>query len=198
MPAPQAPAEAGLPVDPSRRLFLKRSAFTALALGAGGLSAALGGCARYAPPEGPLRTFSPKEFAVLRAWVARLAPAGPGEPGAEALGIAARMDAEFAAWPKALQDDFKQLLNVFEDFALPLSGFWGRFTEWGPEKQDRYLADWMSSGLQIKRQGFSAVKTIAMFFVYARDEAWAGTGYPGPFDPRFRRPAYDALERTAP
>jgi hypothetical protein len=146
--------------------------------------------------EGPgsLKALNAKECAVLSAGLDRLIPQGAGQPGAVKLGIAAKFDLEVSTWAEQHQSDFKQLLGLFEDFGLAMSGFPGRFTRMAVDKQDRYLENWMTSQVQVKKEGFMVVKLIGQFLYYCQDETWPMTGYPGPFDPRFRRPAYDGIE----
>jgi hypothetical protein len=175
------------PPNAGRRLFLKQSLFSSLVFASAGLAPA---GAYAAQPD--LLALGPKEFAILEAWLERLIPAADGQPGAKALGIARKFDLEVANWSEQHQADFKMLLAAFEDFGFLLSGFWGKFTHMDAATQDRYLEDWMASGLQLKKQGFMVVKLIGMFLYYCQDESWPVTGYPGPFDPRFRRPEYRA------
>lgn len=178
---------------PGRRLFLKQTLFTSLVF-AMGSAGALASPTRRATLEVTLHALTLDELEILSAWLDRLVPASADRPGAIALGIPAKFDVEVAAWSAQHQADFKQLLWLFENAGLLLAGFPGKFTSWNAATQDRYLENWMTSGLQIKKEGFLVVKLIGHFLYYCQDASWPMTGYPGPFDPRFRRPAYDAIE----
>jgi hypothetical protein len=173
------------PPNAGRRLFLKQSLFSSAVMATAGVFPS----AAFADQPG-LLALSPKEFAVLEAWLERLVPAADGQPGARDVGLARKFDVEVANWSAQHQSDFKLVLGAFEDFPLLLSGFWGKFTQMDAATQDRYLEDWMDSGLQIKKQAFMVVKLVGMFLYYCQDESWPVTGYPGPFDPRFRAPEY--------
>jgi hypothetical protein len=180
------------PTSLNRRDFLKKSALGAAMLAsagfASGCAAAVGAATRYPAPSAPLKVFDAKQYTTLQALLDRLLPASPTHPGAAAVQLAAIVDAEFAHWPTTDQRDLKQLLDVFEDFTW-VSGFWGPFTGMTPERQDAYMAHWMTSWLDLQREGFSALRSVAMVLYYAQDASWHATGYPGPFDPRFRRAA---------
>jgi hypothetical protein len=182
------------PPNAGRRLFLKQTLFTSALLVLGGGGAWLATEPAYQPPTVPLKALNGKEFGILSAWLDRLIPQGSGQAGAVALGIPAKFDTEISNWSEQHQSDFKQLLMLFEDFGLLVAGFPGRFTRMDANKQDRYLENWMTSQVQVKKEGFMVVKLIGQFLYYCQDETWPMTGYPGPFDPRFRRPAYDAIE----
>lgn len=167
------------PPNAGRRLFLKQSLFSSLVFAVAGTL-----------PAQAAQVLSPKELTILEAWLERLIPPADGQPGAKGVDLAKKFENEVANWSEQHQSDFKMLLTAFEDFGLVLSGFWGKFTEMDAATQDRYLEDWMNSGLQLKKQGFMVVKLVGMFLYYCQDEGWPVTGYPGPFDPRFRQPEY--------
>jgi hypothetical protein len=180
----------------SRRDFLKKSAFGTVLLATAGCAASLSAPGRYPAPPGTLKVFEPKQYATLQAVLDRLIPPTATHPGASGVGLAWRLDEEFFHWPTTDQRDLKQLLDVFEDFTW-LSGFWGPFTAMAPDRQEAYMRHWMTSWLDLQREGFAALRSVAMVLYYAQDASWEATGYPGPFDPRFRRPQHDGLDHSA-
>lgn len=171
----------------TRRGFLLRSAGLGAALALGGLAAG-SGCSGYEEllaGETP-RVLEPREYAVLRAVAARMVPGGPGHPGAEALGVAARVDRELDFHGPVLRADVRDALRLVEWWPLPTR--FARFTRLPAPLQDAELAALAGSSLAFRRSAFNGLKFLIMFFHYTQDAAWAGTGYDGPWVPR-RPPA---------
>ncbi len=57
------------------------------------------------------------------------------------------------------------------------------------------LERWSTSRLEIRRQGFQALKGLCMMGYYQQDQTWPALGYEGPLAPPGRvHPAYDALK----
>lgn len=113
-----------------------------------------------------------------------------GLPGALAEAVERRLtDGQFA--------EFRRFLSAIENplWNLVLSGRPVRFGRLDPAEREAFLAAWATSGLEVKRRGFQAVKRLALFLAYAappgpeRSPAWAAVGYPGP--PK-RAPTLDA------
>jgi hypothetical protein len=171
----------------TRRGFLLRSAGLGAALSLGGLLAG-GGCSGYdelLAGETP-RSLEPREYAVLRAVAARMVPGGPSHPGADALGVAARVDRELTFHGPLLCADVRDALRLVEWWPLPTR--FARFTRLPAPLQDAELGALATSSLAFRRSAFNGLKVLIMFFHYTQDAAWAGTGYDGPWVPR-RPPA---------
>jgi hypothetical protein len=163
----------------NRRTFIRRGLF-------GGLLLAVGGSiGLYAWPSDervrarkPLRALAPRQFAVLAAVAARTVVA----PGAHAVTIAERVDAQMALEPVEVRADFGKLLLLFENglAGLVLDGRARPFTRLPPAAQDDALADWRDSRLAVRRSGYAVLRKLTEAAHYAAPEAWADTGYPGP------------------
>ncbi len=178
----QTPLLAGHPI--SRRGFLAGSAWLTAALGAGTLA-----CGRadssYAAllPAGDTPSQLPlREYAVLRAVVGRLVPAGDTHPGAIDLGVPARIDRELAFHGAKLRDDLTAALQLVEWWPLVTRGT--RFTRLDAAAQDDLLADMAGSRLAERRTAFQALKFVTVFFYYTQEPTWAAIGYDGPWVPR--------------
>jgi hypothetical protein len=171
----------------TRRGFLVRSAGFGAALALGGLAAGTG-CSGYDDLLGGEKptVLAPREYAVLRAVAARMVPGGTGHPGAETLGVAARVDRELAFHGAPLREDVRDALRLVEWWPLPTR--FARFTRLPAALQDAELAALAGSSRAFRRSAFSGLKFLVMFFYYTQDAAWAGTGYDGPWVPR-RPPA---------
>ncbi|MCU0453202.1 MAG: gluconate 2-dehydrogenase subunit 3 family protein [Bacteroidetes bacterium] len=175
---------------PDRRRFLKRSAFGVAAL-------SVGGCL----PGGPagaddlragiaqqLRFSSPTEFLVLQAAAEQILDLPPtGGPMASA-DAAMRMDHYLAGADQEVQDQFHQLLSVFNSglaaffFDLRFSSFLGMSTK---DRAD-YLQDWMESPIAFRRTAFVALKRIAASTYYAHPVSWKAIGYDADHTPQVR------------
>ncbi|MDB5097103.1 MAG: putative oxidoreductase [Cyanobacteria bacterium RYN_339] len=164
----------------SRRTFLKRSIGATVGLLAGSLP--LVACAGPAYSHAPagLLLFTPKEWTVLDAAVRRLAPAQPGRPGGGELGTATFADHLFARANPRLKADLSRLLGTFEDYTF-LAGRFKPFTMMTPAEQDAYLANWLDSGLGVKRQAGVGLVRLASMLYYMDPGAWPGIRYPGPW-----------------
>jgi hypothetical protein len=167
----------------TRRGFLVRSAGLGAALALGGLAGGTG-CSGYDDLLGgeTPQVLAPREYAVLRAVAARMAPGGSSHPGAAELGVAARVDRELAFHGSVLRGDVRDALRVVEWWPLPAR--FARFTRLPGALQDAELAASAASQLAFRRSAFSGLKFLVMFFYYTQDAAWAGTGYDGPWVPR--------------
>ena len=170
----------------NRRRFLRISiAGAALLGGAATIGRHLSGYRLDAAVAGKLRVLTPKEYLVLRAAARRLlAVDGPDAPDPDRLEVALFADAYLAKLPAPMQTDVKALLQLLEHGGLLFSASLSRFTHLAPEAQDRTLADWESSRLAVRRQGFQALKTLALLGYYRHDETWPLLGYTGPMLPR--------------
>jgi hypothetical protein len=163
----------------NRRTFIRRGLFGGLLLAVGGSV----GLVAWPSDERvharrPLRALTPRQFAVLAAVSARTVTA----PGADAVTIAERVDAQMALAPPEGRADFGKLLLLFEN---ALAGFVldaraRPFTRLSPDAQDDVLADWRDSRLAVRRSGYAALRKLTQAAHYAAPEAWADIGYPGP------------------
>lgn len=123
-----------------------------------------------------------REYAVLRAVAARLVPGGPEHPGANELGVPARVDRELAFHPPRLAADVSDALRLVEWW--PLATRLSRFTGLEPAEQDALLSGMATSRFALRRTAFQGLKFLVLFFHYTQEPAWAGTGYGGPWVPR--------------
>ena len=164
----------------SRRGFLARGAGTATLLAVGNLlgcqdehyRALAGG--EYQP--GVLAT---REFAVLRAVARRMVPRDGADPGADELGVAARIDRELGFHPPPIREDFGLALRLVEWWPLPLR--FARFTRLFAAEQDAQLSGLASSDFALPRSAFQGIKFFVMLFHYSQEATWSAIGYGGPF-----------------
>lgn len=177
--APRALAEAIAPLD--RRAFL-RLAGLALAVGV-----APSACARalpdwMRPPDGlALRSLSPRSYGVLAAVTSRLV-GGEGVAWIEQGRVrpAATADAWLASVP-ALAGPLSQGLTVLEWGVVPLLGKLRPFTALAPEGQDAMLRELQHSRLDLKRDLFRGLRSVAYLTFYADPAVRPLIGHPGPF-----------------
>jgi hypothetical protein len=164
----------------SRRGFLARGAGTAGLLSVGNLlgcqdehyRALAGG--EYQP--GVLAT---REFAVLRAVARRMVPRDGAHPGADELGVAARIDRELGFHPSPIGEEFGLALRLVEWWPLPLR--FARFTRLSAAEQDAQLSGLAGSSFSLPRSAFQGIKFFVMLFHYSQEAAWSAIGYGGPF-----------------
>jgi hypothetical protein len=162
----------------NRRTFLRRGLLggTILALGGVGLSAWPSLLERR--PRQPLKVLDEKRFAVLAAVASRTVRA----PGADPIAIAHAVDDTLSRAVPEVQNDFRQLLALFEN-ALAGLVFDGRpkpFTRLSPEAQDAVLTNWRDSRLTVRRAGYQALRKLTSAAHHAQPSTWASVGYPGP------------------
>jgi hypothetical protein len=163
----------------NRRTFIRRGLFGGLLLAVGGSIGLVAWPSDLrVRARRPLRALDERQFAVLAAVAARMVVA----PGADAVGIAERVDAQMATAPAEVRADFGKLLLLFENAlaGFVLDGRARPFTRLGSAAQDDVLADWRDSRLALRRSGFSALRKLTQAAHYAAPEAWADVGYPGP------------------
>jgi hypothetical protein len=162
----------------NRRRFLRLSlGGSALLFAAGVLGRHLGG---YSVPEltrNKLVAFSLKEYAIFRAVAARIVDgAGDSAPTADELEVALRVDAYVSQMPPPIRGDISALLQLLEHS----SAIFSRFTALSPEAQDAALRAWESSRLDVRRQGFQALRSLAFMGYWRHDRTWPLIGYTGP------------------
>lgn len=179
------------PESVSRRKFLKETLFGAACLSvakivpSGTLFAdELAGV----PPN--LVYFSPKEFLIFEVAADRLiGTPRPGQPGSTEIGVAARADQFLGGADPEVQEQFHQLLTVFN---APLFTFlfdfrFSSFLAMSPADKDSYIEDWMTSTLGVRRTGFQALKRVCMSMFYTHSGSWKEIGYEGMFMPEDRK-----------
>ena len=164
-----------------RRGFLRLSALLA---GAGLLPTGCRGAPDdLLPPEGvTLARFSPRGYATFQAVAMRMV----GPIGSAAI-RARRIDPARAAdlWAErvpALAGPLVQGLGVLEWGIAPLVAKWRPFTVLDGAAQDRVLEDLMHSRLDLKRDLFRGLRSLALLTYYSDANARAGLGHPGSFD----------------
>jgi hypothetical protein len=163
----------------TRRSFITRGLFGGLLLaGAGGLGLGLWPSRIGWRSRGPLKVLNERQFAVLAAVAARTVRAPAADPQA----IAERVDATLAFTTEEAQNDFRQLLLLFENAlaGLVLDGRPRPFTRLRPEEQDAVLDAWRGSHLVLRRSGYQALRKLTLAAHYSSAETWASVGYAGP------------------
>jgi choline dehydrogenase-like flavoprotein len=113
-------------------------------------------------------------------------------PGAEALGLGERLAETIGRLPRAAdRAELAQLLELLESRAvsLALAGTLTPFSRMAPSQRERYLRDWATSRLGVRRKAFQALKRLTTVLAYTATDAngrnplWAEIGYPGPLGP---------------
>jgi hypothetical protein len=164
----------------SRRGFLARSVGTAALLSAGGLPGCEG--QHYLDLGGgtdQLQVLPAREYAILRAVARCVVPGEGAEPGADELGVPARIDRELSFHPPRLGEDITLALRLVEWWPLP--SCFARFTKLPAEEQHSQLAGMASSRFALPRAAFQGIRFLIMFFYYTLDESWPAIGYEGPW-----------------
>ena len=180
-------AEYQLSKELSRRTFLKETVFGALSLTA----------ARWIPASAStlvlpdetarqLKYFSTHEYLVVGAIAERIV-GPPGKNGIDAshVDVALRADRFLAGADTEIQEQFHQLLTVFNApfFTFLFDFRFSSFLNMTPEDKDSYLEDWMTSVIGFRRQGFQALKRICLSMFYTDSRTWAESGFDGVFFP---------------
>lgn len=164
-----------------RRGFLRLAGIAAAAgvfpTGCGGLPEAL------APPAGlRLGVLSPRGYATFRAVAMRLV----GPRGVEAIRTGrsdpARAADQWALRVPALAGPLAQGLWVLEWGVAPLVPKWRPFTALDGVAQDRVLEDLMRSRLDLKRDLFKGLRSLALLTFYSDPANRPALGHPGPLD----------------
>jgi hypothetical protein len=169
--------------SPSRRRFLKQSAFGLVALSAARFVPALAAETPLpADVEGKLLYFSPKEYSIMETVADRIVGrSGNGTPSASDVNVTLRADKFLSEADPEIQEQFHQLLTVFNapaftflfDFRL------SSFIMMTPDDQDSYIEDWMTSSLGFRRTGFQALKRTSLSMFYTEPRSWKEIGFEG-------------------
>lgn len=177
------------PAGQARRGFLKRGVVggAVLALGGGTALFLRPGKEWPLPAEG-LLALSPREYAVVMALAERMMPVSGDYPTIDKMQVGLNADRILTKVDETALKEMKQLLNLFEN-ALPNFLFGLRitpFTQMAAADQDAVLAEWMRSGLEVRRTGYTALRGLVLAAYFVKHETWAAVGYPGP--PRLHDP----------
>jgi hypothetical protein len=173
-------------VKTTRRRFLKT-----LVVGGGLLAAgsvvALVRTRGYSLPkerEDALLAFRPWQFIVLENVARRVvAPDREGDrsiPSADDVDVAGFADAYTAKMPDRLRKDLLRFFGYIEHLAPLRAGFGARFTRLGPLEQDKVLTTLETSGQDVLREGFAALKALVFMGYYKDPRTWKILGYEGP------------------
>jgi hypothetical protein len=161
-----------------RRTFLRAAG---VVLGAGVLPTGCGGVPpEIQPPPGvTLARFSARGYATFQAVAMRMV----GPQGAEAI-RARQIDPAHAAdqWAvrmPALAGPLLQGLGLVEWGVVPLVAKWRPFTALDGAAQDAVLEDLMRSRLDLKRDLFKGLRSLAMLGFYSNARARTAVGHPG-------------------
>lgn len=163
-----------------RRAFLRLAGALAatglLPSGCGGLPE------RWAPGPGTdLLVLSPRGYATFTAAASRLVgPTGGALIERRAVDVGRVIDAFLARTP-AFAAPIAQALLVLEFGVWPLVAKVRTFTTLPAAAQDAVLDDLMRSRMDLKRQLFAGVRSLAMLAFYGAPESRVVSGYPGPF-----------------
>ena len=176
------PAPLGQPI--SRRRFLRRTIAGAALIAVGGtLARNLSGYPAADAPAG-LRALSAKEAIVLGAIARRMvAPDERGAPSTDEMDAVRAADEYVAGLPEDLSSDLKALLHLVEHAPIVLSLRPSRFTRLDAAAQDAVLDGWATSRLAVRRQGFTALKSLVMLAYYGDPRSFSIPGWPGPLLP---------------
>ncbi|MEO6952789.1 MAG: hypothetical protein ABI321_13360 [Polyangia bacterium] len=169
------------PPSSSRRRLLRVGLFgSALLAGAAVIGRNVSG---YVLPRGlPSPTvLSVREVVILAAVVERIcATDGPDAPRPDGYAIASWLDGYIAGLDVPLRRDLSALLSLLEHGSALFRLGATRFSHMSTDEQDRTLADWCDSRLDVRRQGFQALRALAFLGYYRDDRTFALLGYPGP------------------
>ncbi len=167
----------------SRRRFLKQSTFGVLALSAAGFLPNFGDHSLLPPDlQGQLQFFSDKEYLVMKAVIDRMVgTGGEGNPTPDQAGATLRADKFLAGADPEIQDQFHQLLTVFNApfFTFLFDFRFSSFINMTPSDQDSYLEDWMTSVIGFRRTAFQALKRTSLSMFYTAEQSWKEIGFQG-------------------
>jgi hypothetical protein len=181
-----------LPPELSRRSLLK-TGLIGVALVSVGSAALFMQPARPEQVKGKLSVFDAKEAAILAALARRLCPAaGPGSPGADAIGLVSLFDQMLAPVDEETIKGLKVGLAIFDNaFTGALFGERVRpFSQLDGEAQDAVIRNWQTSKVAFRRMLIRGLSSLTMSVYWGDPRSWPSTGYGGPPDPRALRAAY--------
>ncbi len=165
----------------TRRAFLRDAGLTASFAALAQLPAVQLGCAagqEGAPATGLL---SAHETEVLTQIVERMVDSDdPRAPAVRETGAIATIDRLLGQLDPALTSDLPLALQLFEWGPIVFDLTFSRFTRMGPAEQDASIRCWMESRLELRRQGYAALRNLAFIGYYSQDAAFPAIGYRGP------------------
>ena len=172
-----------------RRLFLRRTAFGVAALTVGPWLPGGSPSPDHLPSDiGDRLLFaSSGEFVVLQAVAETFIGLTGGVGPLSTAEAASRMDHYLAGADPEVQEQFHQLLTVFNSgitaflFDLRTSSFVGM----SPEDRVSYVQDWMESPIGFRRTAFQGLKRVAMSCYYSHPASFASIGYDDDRSPRY-------------
>jgi len=170
----------------SRRSFLKKTLFGIAALSAAKFLPFENAYAAVSETGQPLKFFSPMEFLIMKNVAARIVgDPSDGHPGTDVINVSLRADVFLADADPEIQDQFHQLLTVFNGalFAFLFDFRFSSFVEMSPSDQDAYLHSWMTSTLSFRRTAFQALKRVSLSLFYTDSRSWDEVHYDGMFLP---------------
>lgn len=167
----------------SRRSLMKVGLIGGAFLATAGVTASLTGCSAEKPASG-LEKVRESDLPFLRALLpVMLLGAVSAEQMPKAVeGAIQSLDHNLA---RLSPEMFKLTQQLFDVLALPLTrgpltGIWGSWENASGDDVRAFLSRWENSFIGLLRMGHSSLVQLAMMAWYARPEAWAHCGYPGP------------------
>jgi len=133
--------------------------------------------------------FSDQEYQIVQAIARRvIGTESTTDPGPANVDVALRADRFLAGADPEIQEQFHQLLVVFNGplFTFLFDFRFSSFLEMSPEHQDTYLEDWMTSSLAFRRTAFQALKRLCASMHYTDPRSWDEIAYTGMFLPQDR------------
>jgi hypothetical protein len=171
----------------SRRKFLKETMLGVAALSAAKLIPLDSAEAEVAVEiQQQLKFFSPMEFLIVQTAARSIVGASlPGNATVDDVNVALRADTFLAGADTEIQDQFHELLTVFNGalFAFLFDFRFSSFVNMSPDDQDAYLRSWMTSVLSFRRTAFQALKRLSLSLFYTDSRSWNEIHYDGMFLP---------------
>lgn len=169
-------------MKPSRRRFLKAT------LWGGGILAVLATLpaiqifrASYPKAGIPLKTFSDKEFHILKHAAMAIIPRGGAfKIGAEDVQPEVFIDEYFHDFPGLVRKGIKLLLILFEHSPILFEGTLKTFTMLRDDDKEAYLRGWEESKSLYKRKAFGFLKGIVCVGFYSDPRVLKEIGYEYP------------------
>ncbi len=137
--------------------------------------------------ERQLQFFSAKEYLIMKSVSDRLiGTLNDVAPTPDQVGTTFRADKFLAGSDPEIQDQFHQLLTVFNApiFTFLFDFRFSSFINMNPNDQDSYLEDWMTSYIGFRRTAFQALKRTSLSMFYTNEQSWKEIGFEGMDVPR--------------
>lgn len=170
-------------VSLSRRGLLKVGLLGGTFLGTAGLAASLSGCSSPDAASGfvILRESDLEFFRALVPVMLNGAVADGAMPAAVDATLQG-IDHNLNHVSPELLKLTRQLLDVLAMGATrgPLTGIWGSWDNASAADIRQFLSRWEHSSLELLRMGHESLVKMVLMSWYARPQAWAHCGYPGP------------------